>query len=358
MNSAMNDLKKAVSFIIAVLLIACTSCGKNDKKAKTESVVDSSVTTSVSTAETSGTYTVCTTSSAVTTASSKPREQGINDIAEAAHSDGDYPSLNIAELKDAPNYRSAAVLSVDDEKMLFSDDIHTHTAPASLTKLLTAATVLKYVDTDEIFTVGSEQALVSPYSSMAYIQPGQQISVYDLMTGMLMASGNDAAYTLAVCTARQKFPEEDLSDQEAADRFCELMNETAEEIGMKESHFVTPDGWDDPDHYTTVNDLLVLAEYVLKVPEIKEITGTFTKTVNVASGDEFTWTNSNYLLDPSSPYYCEYAVGMKTGTTLSAGNCLIAAIEKNGKTYITAVTGCDTDDSRYVLTLKLIDTFI
>ena len=72
----------------------------------------------------------------------------------------------------------------------------------------------------------------------------------------------------------------------------------------------------------------------------------------------FTWQNSNQLLDPYGDYYHEKAIGVKTGTTLYAGNCLIAAFENNGDTYITVVVGCNTDEERYEATIGLIDQII
>ena len=123
---------------------------------------------------------------------------------------------------------------------------------------------------------------------------------------------------------------------------------------MTDSHFANPDGWDNDDHYTTVADLIILSRYILGVPEIMEITGTHKKNVIYYSGEYNTWTNSNKLLDPESPFYCESAVGLKTGTTDNAGNCLDAAFDVNGKKYITVVVGCLTADDRYVLTLELI----
>lgn len=75
------------------------------------------------------------------------------------------------------------------------------------------------------------------------------------------------------------------------------------------------------------------------------------------SGENITWTNTNALLAPNSAYYCADAVGIKTGTTASAGNCLIAAFERNGKTYLSAVVGCGTGNDRYELTLKMLSQF-
>ncbi len=162
-----------------------------------------------------------------------------------------------------------------------------------------------------------------------------------------MVSGNDAAYTVAVSVARAVSGDSAMSDTEAAAYFCGLMNDFAKELGMSNSHFTTPDGWDDPEQYTTAYDLALLARYALSVPEIREIVSTHQKYVVFESGENITWTNSNKLLDPESEFYRENAVGMKTGTTASAGNCLIAAFVKNEKTYISVVLGCDTDYDRY-----------
>ena len=86
------------------------------------------------------------------------------------------------------------------------------------------------------------------------------------------------------------------------------MNVFAKELGMKNSNFVNPDGWDSDDQYTTAADLLKLAEYVLTVPEIKNSAGTFKKTINLLSGGSQNWVNSNSLLDPESPYYCKEVI--------------------------------------------------
>ena len=255
---------------------------------------------------------------------------------------------------ESPVCKAAAFACMDDKELLYADNIKERIAPASLTKLLTASVALHYMTSDSVITVGSEQQLVKSGSSLCLIQQGHKLKLYDLLTGMLMASGNDAAYTVAAATARTVNPNTSMTDEEAIDYFEELVNEYAAEIGMHDSHFVNPEGWDDQDQYTTVYDLLILADHAFSIPEIREITGTYQKKVYFVSGENITWKNTNSLLDPNSIYYCADAVGIKTGTTANAGNCLIAAFERNEKTFISVVSGCDTGNDRYELTLKML----
>lgn len=252
-----------------------------------------------------------------------------------------------------PTCKAAAICCVEDNEMIYSVNENVPIAPASLTKLLTASTALNYVDSNEIFTVGSEQQLVNPYSSLCLISYGQRISLNGLLYGLLLSSGNDAAYTIAVSTARSFSGSPDMEDKEAVDFFCAMMNNFAAYLGMNNSSFVNPDGWDDDNQYTTVSDLLILAKYVLTVPELREITGISEKTVFFEDGGTAEWHNSNSLLYPDSKYYCEYAVGMKTGTTENAGSCLIAAFVKDGRTYIAIAAGCAEDEERYEAVLEL-----
>ena len=264
------------------------------------------------------------------------------------------PALPVYEgVIDSYFHSAAALYSVSDGGYIYSENINDCVYPASLTKLMTAAVAVKYGDLSRSCTVGSEQWLVYEGSSMAYIMQGDTLSLYDLITGMLMASGNDAAYTIAVNVARDCSGNPDMTDYEAVEYFCGLMNQTAAELGMTSSHFTTPDGWDCEGQYTTVSDLVTLSTFLMNYPEIMQITGTFQKTVVSQTGQCYTWTNSNLLLDPYYDLYRGNVFGMKTGTTLCAGNCLVSAFYQNGKTYISAVTGCYSDYDRYALTLEL-----
>ncbi len=254
-----------------------------------------------------------------------------------------------------PSCNGAALYCVDDNQILYSYNIGEKAAPASLTKLLTAAVALEYLDDDDIIYTGSEQYMVQTGSSLCGLQYGSFSTAKNFIAGLLMSSGNDAAYALAAATARKAYPENEMSDDAAVKVFCGLMNQTAQKIGMTGSSFTTPDGWDDENQYVTVSDLLMLTEYVLKIPEIREIAATQQKTVTFGSGEVYEWTNSNLLLDPDSEYYRADAIGVKTGTTLDAGNNLISAFVINGRTYISVVVGCETDTDRYDLTLKLIE---
>lgn len=259
--------------------------------------------------------------------------------------------------EDAHMYTAYALYCVEDDEMLDSYNADKRIAPASLTKLMTASVTLRYSEADEVITVGSELELVNEDSSLCMIAPGEMLTVYDLLTGLLLPSGNDAAYTAAVTTAR-KVKRNDLSDNQAVWYFCKLMNDMARELGMTGSHFADPDGWDDPNHYTTASDLVKIAKYALTVPEIREIVSTPKKEVVFETGEYAVWYNGNKLLHPESDYYCKNAIGMKTGYTDDAGLCLVAAFVKNGKTYITVTVGSEEDEDRYNKTLQLFDDIL
>ncbi|MBQ4535104.1 MAG: D-alanyl-D-alanine carboxypeptidase [Ruminococcus sp.] len=252
---------------------------------------------------------------------------------------------------------SAMVYCLERDKIIFSQEIGRIVAPASLTKLLTACTVLEYIQPETIYTVGSELYLVQPDSSLCQINQGQQLTVKQLITGMMMASGNDAAYTLAVNTVRNLCPDTNMTDYQAVEKFCVLMNELAAQLGMENSHFVNPDGWDNSEQYTTAYDLCMLARYASTFPEIREAASCSEKQITLLSGEVFNWHNSNKLLDPQSEFYNKNVSGLKTGTTLNAGNCLISLFEINGLSYLSIVTGCETDYDRYNLTLRLINEY-
>ncbi len=227
--------------------------------------------------------------------------------------------------------------------------------PASLAKILTACTALHYVSPDTVYTVGSELKLVKPYSSLCLIQQGHKLKLSDLLKGMLLNSGNDAAYTVAVNVARDVAKNPKLSDADAVSCFVKLMNDYAAELGATNSHFANPEGWDDPTQQTTVRDLALISANAMKDDTIREIVRTQSERVVFASGEIATWNNTNALLYPDSPYYIPQTIGLKTGTTLLAGNNLIAVFDVNGTEYIAVITGCETNEERYETAHTLFD---
>lgn len=244
-------------------------------------------------------------------------------------------------------FKSGCFYCVETNEFLFEHNAEKRIAPASLAKILTASTAYYFLGPETHFTVGTELGLLKPHSSLCLISKGQTLTLQDLTYGLLLVSGNDAAYTIAVNVARHLRSEKTLSDTEAVASFCKLMNNFALAIGMKNSNFTTPDGWDDEGQYTTAKDLCVLAKCALSSEALAEIVKTKEKHVLFVSGENITWKSSNLLLDSHSKHYNPNAVGMKTGTTQKAGNSLVAVYKKSGKTYICIVAGCKTNDSRY-----------
>lgn len=233
----------------------------------------------------------------------------------------------------------------------------TRIAPASLTKLLTAIVALEVLDEDEVITVGSEVSLIDPYSSVAYIAKGHKLRVDMLIEGLLLQSGNDVAYTLAAAAGRRLANNPDLSAKGAIRRFVEYMNHRAMEMGLTNTHYENADGIDGEDHYTCIKDLITVSVMAMEHPTIRKYVGKATDYVTFESGHTITWSNTNELLHTSSKYYCADAVGLKTGTTSKAGNCLISAFPKDGGYLFIGVMGGASYYGRYKDTLLLYELY-
>ncbi len=211
-------------------------------------------------------------------------------------------------------------------ELLASHNADKRMKPASTTKLMTTLLTLEQAAKGNE-TVTFTREMVSEGSSM-YLKLGEKVTLRDLAVGMMMSSGNDAANAAAISIAG-----DDL-------RFARLMNERAEEIGMKNTHFVTPSGLDDDDHYSTAYDLALLMEAGLRNEDFRQLTAQKSAMVSFTepSDKRVTYNNHNRLL---SLY--EYCIGGKTGYTSAAGRCLVSAAEKDGMTLI-CVTLDDKND--------------
>lgn len=249
----------------------------------------------------------------------------------------------------------AGLYRASDLSAVYEKNANERIAPASMTKVITACTALRYVQPEEVFTVGTELSLVKAGSSLSYIQKGHRISMEGLLYAMLLPSGNDAAYTVAVNVARRVSGDDTMDDKDAVAYFCDLMTQFVHELGAVNSHFANPEGWDHPETYTTVSDLAIIAKYALEQDEIRQVVSQYKKRVEFASGEHITWENTNCLLKPGHAYYCPQAIGLKTGTTDDAGCCLMAAIQGKDDIYIAIVTKCSSNSGRYSSVWKLID---
>ncbi len=225
--------------------------------------------------------------------------------------------------------------------------------PASITKLFTAYVALQHLDPDDVITAGEEVDNITPGSSTAQIIWGNKLTVKMLIEAMLLPSGNDAAYVLAVNIGRTLENNRRLHYSDAAIAFVEEMNRQAQELGMKDTHFANPDGIHKDNHYSSPRDLAKMAQLALENPTIAQYAKRHKDEVTFYSGGEHKWENTNELLDPESPFYSPYCLGLKTGQTPRAGSCLLSAFEYQGRTLIIGVFGCPEVEDRFADTLKL-----
>lgn len=240
------------------------------------------------------------------------------------------------------------VYDVTERKMLYCNTQSTDTLyPASITKLFSAWVALQILEPDTVVTAGRELGLLQPGSSTAYIAYGSSLTVQMLVEAMMLPSGNDAAYVLAAAAGRKLADDETLSAKNAVAAFIEEMNRMAQEVGLVNSHFETPDGYHSENHYSCPGDLATIGELALGNETIAEFVGLQQDSVVFASGETITWYNTNRLLNPESAWYCENAIGMKTGYTQEAGYCLLAAFQDGQRQILVGVFDSANKLSRY-----------
>ena len=225
--------------------------------------------------------------------------------------------------------------------------------PASITKLLTCYTLLQHMQPDTKVTVGDALELVQWDSSVAALKEGDVLTVEQLIEAMLMVSGNDAAQVAAVAAGRKIADNSGLSCEAAVEVFAREMNRQAEALGMENSHFVNPDGFHHDNHYTTMNDLVTLCKTVLTNQTILKYAGRLTESV-VLGDRTLEWRNTNAFLYEDLGFYMPNAIGLKTGYTEKAGNCLVSAFFREDTVWIIGVFGCATgNETRYYDTMAI-----
>lgn len=216
--------------------------------------------------------------------------------------------------------------------------------PASLTKMMTYIIVCENVpDLKNTKITITEEALASmdPESSVmgltSYI--GEEFSVLDLLYGLMIPSGNDAALVLATYVG-----------DGSVNNFVDLMNSKSGQLGCKSTHFVNPHGLNEDNHYSTARDLAIIAKYASEKPYFTEIESQYTYTVE---GMDHPLETTNYMIDPSHPeYYYSYVEGGKTGYTDEAGKCLSSTAKKDDYRYMCIALGAPysfTEDVNYAM---------
>lgn len=250
------------------------------------------------------------------------------------------------------NAECVILYDVNQNMILFEKNYTQRCEPASLTKLLTVLTACRYQGDTIRYTVGDEIDLIGSNSSIAYLRKGDVLSFEAIVDAVLLSSGNDATYSLAVNLARYHGGER-LSDHEALEYFVELMNETANDIGCTDSHFMTVDGYPDVQHYSTAVDLLRIAIAAINNP-IMENSMSKSKAYHMFhSGRDVVWENTNKLLWQESEYYYAYATGMKTGSTSNTDYSLAASAEKDGRQIIAIILGAPSNGARFEEAISL-----
>ena len=225
--------------------------------------------------------------------------------------------------------------------------------PASVTKLFSAYVALQYLYPDEILTAGEELELVPEDASIAGIQIGDSLRVDQLIDGMMLPSGNDATFVIATNIGRRLSGDPEMEAEAAIARFVEQMNHHAAMVGLTDTHFVSSDGWHNDDHYTSMEDLVKIGMLAWTEPVIAQSAATASREIPMDEERTLSWNNSNILLNPNWDLYCPYAVGLKTGFTTPAGNCLLSAFQVGDRKILIGVFGCPNSYDRYAESLLL-----
>ena len=233
------------------------------------------------------------------------------------------------------NSRIAVAFDRNSNKVIWGKDENKRTAMASTTKIMTSIIVAENSNLDDIVTISAKAAGTG--GSRLGLKKDDKISMRDLLYGLMLRSGNDAAVAIA----------EHIGGDIPS--FAELMNKKAKELNLKDTHFVTPHGLDDPEHYTTAYELAKITDYALENKTIAKVVSTKFYTINI-NGYPKDLSNTNELLGVLNG-----VVGIKTGFTNNAGRCLVTETKRDNMDIITVVLGADTKKDRTKDSVKLIE---
>ena len=250
------------------------------------------------------------------------------------------------------NSEAAILVEISTGRIIYEKNSTKKLYPASTTKILTAILVIENCNLDDLVTVRESALNNIPTGYVTCnLRAGEILTVRDLLYALMIPSANDAAYVLAEHVGG------------SVENFSVMMNDKAREIGCKTTHFVNPNGIHDDSHYSTAYDLYLIANYSMKNETFRNLVSvteyTLPATEKYPSDDRILKTTNELLNKNSRNYYYKNAIGIKTGYTVKAGNCLVAAASRDGLEFIAVVLNCVTTEaclnSRYVDSKKLFE---
>ena len=249
-----------------------------------------------------------------------------NEIVNVSSSKADEPNINS---------RSAVIFDRTTKKVMWGKKENEIRAMASTTKIMSSIIVLENANLNDVVTISKKAANTG--GSRLKINTGDKITVNDLLYGLMLRSGNDAAVALAEHVGG------------SIEGFVKLMNDKAKELGLNNTNFVTPHGLDNDEHYTTAYELALITDYALDNEKFAQIVNTKNATIYI-NGVARTISNTNELLGNLNGVN-----GVKTGFTGNAGRCLVTSCTRNANQIITVVLGADTKKQRTQDSIKLIE---
>src|SRR3989344_1163816 len=231
----------------------------------------------------------------------------------------DYSDLNLSA-------RSAILVDYDTGEIIFAKNIHARQPVASTVKIMTALLALKNKNMNDVFTISQHAAKVGENSMI--LGPGEKLTLEQLLYGMMLVSGNDAATAIG----------ENVAGNE--DKFVEMMNSAVQQMGLTDTKYVNPSGLDDDNktQYSTPYDMAVIAHYLWEnYPQIRGITSTYHKFIDATSD------HKDYELYNDTNLLTSYpgVKGIKPGVTWESGLCLVTYAENDGKKLLGVILGSD-----------------
>ncbi|MFA7435487.1 MAG: D-alanyl-D-alanine carboxypeptidase family protein [Bacilli bacterium] len=220
---------------------------------------------------------------------------------------------------------SAILMEKDTKRILYEKNIHSRYLTASIAKIMTAIVAIENGELENYYKVDGDT--IKQIGSSIYLGLDQEVKLIDLIYGLMLRSGNDAAYLIAV------------SVSDSLDEFVDLMNETAKKIGMKSSSFSNPSGLDEQNaNYSTAYDMALLMAYALNNETFKKVTGSRNYTSKTKSGDLLYFVNKHRLIQSK-----DFVTGGKTGYTERAKRTLVTSAYKDNMELIVVTFNCGND---------------